>query len=66
MNHQKEIKLRSQKLINEALSVSKLTIEKTEDDISKKINSKISKAEIIFKNYKKKQSLILLVMLMKL
>jgi F-type H+-transporting ATPase subunit b len=28
MSHQKEIKLRSQKLINEALSVSKLTIEK--------------------------------------
>ena len=30
LNHQKEIKLRSQKLINEALSNSKLTLEKTE------------------------------------
>jgi len=45
MNHQKEIKLKSQKLINEALSVSKLTIDKTEVEISKKVNSKISKSE---------------------
>ena len=45
MNHQKEIKLKSQKLINEALSVSKLTIEKTEFEISKQVNSKISKSE---------------------
>ena len=45
MNHQKEIKLKSQKLINEALSVSKLTIEKTEVEISKQVNSKISKSE---------------------
>jgi F-type H+-transporting ATPase subunit b len=45
MSHQKEIKLRSQKLINEALSVSKLTIEKTESEISKKVSSKISKSE---------------------
>ena len=45
MNHQIEIKLRSQKLINEALSNSKLNIEKTEDEISKKINSKMSKSE---------------------
>jgi F0F1-type ATP synthase membrane subunit b/b' len=37
--------LRSQKLINEALSDSKLSIEKTENDITKKINSKISKAD---------------------
>ena len=44
-NHQKEIKLRSQKLINEALSVSKLTIEKTEFEISEQVNSKISKSE---------------------
>ena len=45
IDHQKDIKLRSQKLINEALSDSKLSIEKTENDITKKINSKISKAE---------------------
>jgi F0F1-type ATP synthase membrane subunit b/b' len=45
MNHQKEIKSRSQKLINEAMSVSKSTIEKTESEISKKVNLKISKAE---------------------
>ena len=45
INHQKEIKLKSQKLINEALSVSKLTIEKTEFEISKQVNSKISKSE---------------------
>jgi len=37
--------LRSQKLINEALSDSKLSIEKTENDITKKVNSKISKAD---------------------
>ena len=45
MNYQIEIKLRSQKLINEALSDSKLTIEKAEDEISKKISSKMSKAD---------------------
>jgi F-type H+-transporting ATPase subunit b len=45
MNHQIEIKLRSQKLINEALSNSKLNIEKTEDDISKEIYLKMSKSE---------------------
>jgi len=45
IDHQKDIKLRSQKLINEALSDSKLSIEKTEHDITKKINSKISKAD---------------------
>ena len=45
IDHQKDIKLRSQKLINEALSDSKLYIEKTEHDIAKKINSKISKAD---------------------
>ena len=45
IDHQKDIKLRSQKLINEALSDSKLSIEKTENDINKKINSKISKAD---------------------
>ncbi|MDC1356044.1 preprotein translocase subunit TatA [Pseudomonadota bacterium] len=54
MNHQKEIKLRSQKLINEALSVSKLDIEKTEGDISKKVNLKISKAEISIQEIQKK------------
>jgi len=45
IDHQKDIKLRSQKLINEALYDSKLSIEKTENDITKKINSKISKAD---------------------
>ena len=45
IDHQKDIKLRTQKLINEALSDSKLSIEKTENDITKKINSKISKAD---------------------
>ena len=45
IDHQKDIKLRSQKLINEALTDSKLSIEKTEYDIAKKINSKISKAD---------------------
>ena len=45
IDHQKDIKLKSQKLINEALSDSKLSIEKTENDITKKINSKISKAD---------------------
>jgi F-type H+-transporting ATPase subunit b len=54
INHQKEIKLRSQKLINEALSVSKLAIEKTEEDISKKVNSKISRAELNIQEIQKK------------
>ena len=45
IDHQKDIKLRSQKLINEALTDSKLSIEKTEHDIAKKINLKISKAD---------------------
>ena len=45
IDYQNDIKFRSQKLINEALSDSKLSIEKTENDIAKKINSKISKAD---------------------
>jgi F-type H+-transporting ATPase subunit b len=45
MTNQIEIKLKSQKLINEALSETKLIIEKTEDDISKKVNLAISKAD---------------------
>jgi len=53
-NHQKEIKLRSQKLINEALSASKLAIEKTEEEISKKVNSKISRAELNIQEIQKK------------
>jgi F-type H+-transporting ATPase subunit b len=44
-DHQIEIKLRSQKLINEALYNSKLTIEKTENETAKKINSQMSKSE---------------------
>jgi hypothetical protein len=53
----KQIKLRSQKLINEALSVSNLAIEKTEGDISKKVNAKISKAEINIQEIQKKNNL---------
>ena len=45
IDHQLEIKLKSQKLSNEALSVSKLTIEKAEHDIAKKINLKINKSD---------------------
>ena len=44
-DHQIEIKLKSQKLINEALYNSKLTIEKTENETAKKINSQMSKSE---------------------
>ena len=44
-DHQIEIKLKSQKLINKALSDSKLIIEKTENEIAKKVNSQISKSE---------------------
>jgi F0F1-type ATP synthase membrane subunit b/b' len=54
VNHQIEIKLRSQKLINEALSNSKLTMEKTEIDITKKINLQISKSEKSIKELKEK------------
>ena len=52
LDNQIEIKLRSQKLINEALSDSKSTIEKTENEISYKINLKISRSE---KNIKELQ-----------
>ena len=45
IDHQIDIKLRSQKVVNEALYHSKLTIEKTEDDIAKKMNLKMSKAD---------------------
>ena len=54
MNYQTEVKLRSQKFINEALSDSKLTIEKTEDDISKKISSKMSKADKSIQEFQEK------------
>ena len=54
MNHQIEINLKSQKLINEALSDSKLAIEKTESEISKKVNLKISKAENSIQELQKK------------
>jgi len=53
IDHQKDIKLRSQKLINEALSDSKLSIEKTENDITKKLTQKYLRPTKIFKNYRK-------------
>ena len=49
IDHQKDIKLRSQKLINEALSDSKLSIEKTENDITKKLTQKYLRPTKIFK-----------------
>jgi F-type H+-transporting ATPase subunit b len=45
INHQIEIKLRSQKLINESLSAAKLNIEKMETDTTNKINLQISKSD---------------------
>jgi F-type H+-transporting ATPase subunit b len=54
LDHQIEIKLRSQKFIDEALSQSKSTIEKTESDIANKINSQISKSEKSIKELQEK------------
>ena len=54
VDNQIEIKLKSQKLINEALSHSKLTIKKTESEITYKINSKMSKLEENIKELQEK------------
>ena len=54
IDHQIEIKLRSQKLINEALSDSNFIIEKTENEIAKKINSQISKSDKSIKELQQK------------
>ena len=56
MDHQIQIKLKSQKLINEALYDSKSSIEKAEDDITSKIKLKMSKAD---KNIKELQEKII-------
>ena len=53
-DYQIEIKLKSQKLINDALSTSRLTIEKTESDIANKINIKISLSDKNIKDYQEK------------
>ena len=45
MDHQSQIKLKSQKLISEALYDSKFSLEKTEDDITNKIKSRMLKAD---------------------
>jgi F-type H+-transporting ATPase subunit b len=53
-DYQTEIKLKSQKMIHEALSASKLTIEKTESDIANNINIKISLSDKNIKDYQEK------------
>ena len=45
INHQTELKSRSQSIVNQALSETKQDIEKKEKDISKKLNEKVVKAE---------------------
>ena len=45
VNSQTELKIRSQSIINEALSETKQNIEKKEKDINQKLNEKIVKAE---------------------
>ena len=45
INSQKELKSRSQLIVNQALSETKQNIEKKENDINKKLNEKIVKAE---------------------
>ena len=45
INSQKELKSRSQLIINQALSETKQTIEKKERDINQKLNEKVVKAE---------------------
>ena len=54
LNHQIEIKSKSQKLIYQALYDAKLTVEKTEHDITKKINTQISKSEKKIKELQEK------------
>ena len=45
INSQKELKLRSQLIVNQALSETKQSIEKKETDINQKLNEKVIKAE---------------------
>jgi len=45
VNSQTELKIRSQSIINEALSETKQNIEKKEKDINQKLNEKVVKAE---------------------
>ena len=45
INSQTELKSRSQLIVNEALSETKLNIEKKEKDINQKLNEKVVKAE---------------------
>ena len=45
VNSQTELKIRSQTIINEALSETKQNIEKKEKDINQKLNEKLVKAE---------------------
>jgi len=45
INSQKELKSRSQLIINQALSETKQAIEKKETDINQKLNEKVVKAE---------------------
>ena len=45
INSQTELKLRSQLIVNKALSDTKQTIEKKEKDINQKLNEKVVKAE---------------------
>ena len=45
INSQKELKLRSQLIVNQALSETKQAIEKKETDLNQKLNEKVVKAE---------------------
>ena len=45
INSQTELKLKTQSIVNQALSETKQNIEKKEKDINQKLNEKISKAE---------------------
>ena len=45
VNSQKELKLRSQLIVNQALSETKQAIEKKETDLNQKLNEKVVKAE---------------------
>ena len=45
INHQTQLKSRSQSIINKAISETKQDIEKKEKDINKKLNEKVIKAE---------------------
>jgi len=53
INSQKELKSRSQLIVNQALSETKQSIEKKETDINQKLNEKIVKAELQIMETKK-------------